>query len=212
MQRIEEAGGEAFALGADVADREPRPRCWSTRRVARFGALDILVNNAGIWKGSPDRGDVRRRVARDARRSTSTGTFHCIRAAVPPMKEARSGRIVNVSSTAGQRGEAVHAHYAATKGARDLARPSRWPSSSRPFGILVNCVAPGLGGHRHDARTTLGGPAREAILRHDPAARNLWHPHRRSRICSIATQYTGERLDAYSLCGESISAGARGPS
>ena len=71
-----------------------------------------------------------------------TGSFHTIRAAVPHMKKAGGGRIVNISSTAGQRGEALHSHYAATKGAI-IALTKSLASELGEFGISTNCVAPG---------------------------------------------------------------------
>ena len=70
-----------------------------------------------------------------------TGTFNVIRAAVPVMKDQGFGRIVNVSSTAGQRGEALHSHYAASKGGLDnLVRhlAVEWAR----HGINVNAIAP----------------------------------------------------------------------
>ena len=114
-QRIGEAGGEAWAFGADVALPD-EANMLVDETVDRFGRLDVLVNNAGIWKGGAieelSDGEWQEMLAINL-----TGTFNVIRAAVPYMKSSGGGRIINVSSTAGQRGEALHAHYAATKGA-----------------------------------------------------------------------------------------------
>jgi 3-oxoacyl-[acyl-carrier protein] reductase len=70
------------------------------------------------------------------------GTFYPITLCVPYMKRQKSGNIITVSSTAGQRGEAFHSHYAATKGAVISLTKSLAPELA-PFNIRVNCVAPG---------------------------------------------------------------------
>src|SRR6185295_7153688 len=70
------------------------------------------------------------------------GTWAVCRAAVPLMKQQRFGRIVIVSSTAGQRGEANVSNYAASKGGQISFTKSLAPELGR-FGINVNCVAPG---------------------------------------------------------------------
>jgi len=140
VQRIREAGGAAFTLAADVAVREDAEMLVD-ETVDRFGGLDILVNNAGIWKGSPidemSDGEWQEMITVNL-----TGTFNVIRAAVPHMKRSGSGRIINISSTAGQRGESLHSHYAATKGAV-ISLTKSLAVELAPSGILTNCVAPG---------------------------------------------------------------------
>jgi 3-oxoacyl-[acyl-carrier protein] reductase len=167
VEEIEAMGGEAFALCADVTKRADAEMLVD-ETVARFGAIDILVNNAGIWKSSPieemSDGEWEEMLAVNL-----TGTFHCIRAAVPPMKEARSGRIISISSTAGQRGEAFCSHYAATKGAV-ISLTKSLATELAPHGILVNCVAPGWT-VTDMTRDDLLGPRRESILQTIPLAR-----------------------------------------
>jgi len=140
VKSIREAGGEALALGADVAVREEADMLVD-ETVDRFGGIDIVVNNAGIWKGSPveelSDGEWNEMIGVNL-----TGTFNVIRAAVPFMKKAGRGRIINISSTAGQRGEAGHSHYAASKGAI-IALTKSLAAELASDGILTNCVAPG---------------------------------------------------------------------
>jgi 3-oxoacyl-[acyl-carrier protein] reductase len=167
VDEIEAAGGEAFALSADVAQRADAEMLVD-ETVARFGAIDILVNNAGIWKGAPVE-EISDNEWAEMLGINLTGSFHCVRAAVPAMKEARSGRIVNISSTAGQRGEAYHAHYAATKGAM-IALTKSLAVELAPFGILVNAVAPGWT-VTDMTREDLLGPRRESILKTIPLGR-----------------------------------------
>ena len=139
VQRIQEGGGQAFTLAADVAQRD-EAEMMVDETVDRYGRLDILVNNAGIWKGSPieeiSDGEWSETVGVNL-----TGTFNMIRAAVPHMKRT-GGRIINVSSAAGQRGESLHSHYAATKGGV-ISLTKSLATELASSGILTNCVAPG---------------------------------------------------------------------
>ena len=167
VEEIEKMGGEAFALAADVARRE-EAEMMVDETVSRFGGLDILVNNAGIWKGSAIE-EMSDSEWAEMLGVNLNGTFHCIRAAVPAMKQARAGRIINVSSTAGQRGEAFHAHYAATKGAV-ISMTKSLAAELAPHGILVNCVAPGWT-VTDLTRDDLLGPRRESILGAIPLGR-----------------------------------------
>jgi 3-oxoacyl-[acyl-carrier protein] reductase len=68
--------------------------------------------------------------------------FSVAAASARRMKERRAGRLVLIASTAGQRGEAHHSHYAATKGAI-ISLTKSLATELAPFGVLVNCVAPG---------------------------------------------------------------------
>ncbi len=108
--------------------------------VKSLGGLDILVVNHGVWP--PD--DVPLAQMTDAqwegtRRANLDGAVYVCRAAIPHL--TAGGTIVLVSSTAGQRGEAFHADYAATKGAV-IALTKSLAVELAPQ-ITVNCVAPG---------------------------------------------------------------------
>lgn len=195
VEEIESQGGEAFALAADVSKRADAEMLVD-ETVARFGNIDVLVNNAGIWKSSPidemSDGEWDEMIGVNL-----TGTFNCIRAAVPPMKEARSGRIINISSTAGQRGEAFSSHYAATKGAV-ISLTKSIAVELAPHGILVNCVAPGWT-VTDMTRDDLLGSRRESILQTIPLARAATAEEVAGAVVflasELATFVTGEVLN-----------------
>ncbi len=195
VEEIEREGGEAVALAADVSRRD-EAEMLVDEAASRWGGLDILVSNAGIWKGSPidEMSDGEWAEMLDV---NLTGAFLVTRAAVPRMKEAGSGRIVFVSSTAGQRGEAYHAHYAATKGAL-IALTKSLAVELAPHGILVNCVAPGW--TVTDATSAaLLGEERDEILRAIPLGRAA-RPEEiagavRFLASDLATFVTGEVLN-----------------
>jgi 3-oxoacyl-[acyl-carrier protein] reductase len=70
------------------------------------------------------------------------GVYSVIHYAVPHMKKRNYGRIIVISSTAGQRGESLHTHYGASKGGV-ISFVKGLSTELAPHGILVNCVAPG---------------------------------------------------------------------
>ena len=135
-------GGKALALRADVG-RAPEARALVATTLRRLGRVDILVNNAGIWEPPGGRRLERMSAAqwRRTMRVNLDGAFHCTRAVIAAMKRRRWGRIVFVSSTAGQRGEDLHADYAASKGAL-ISLTKSLAVELGPHGILVNAVAP----------------------------------------------------------------------
>ena len=139
VRQIRAAGGEAMALAGDVSDAD-QARQLVRDVVAAWSRLDIVVNNAGIWdEDVAGRGDVAvwdRTYAINQR-----GAFLVTDAAVPHL-EKHGGSIVFVSSTAGQRGEARHSAYAASKGAL-ISYTKSLAAELGPRGIRVNAVAPG---------------------------------------------------------------------
>jgi len=106
-----------------------------------FGKVDILVHNAGIWndgtleKMSLDHWN-------ELIRINLTSTFLFCKACTPIMKKNNFGRMILITSTAGQRGEAFHSHYAASKGGM-ISFTKSLAVELAPFNITVNSVAPG---------------------------------------------------------------------
>lgn len=135
-----EKGVEAISIKADVADVIDAQRLIDLTK-ERFKRIDLLVCNAGIWEGDPvDK-------ITDAMWDRTIdinlkGTWSVCRAAVSQMKEQRSGKIVIVTSTAGQRGEANYSNYAASKGGQ-IAFTKSLAAELGEWGINVNAVAPG---------------------------------------------------------------------
>jgi 3-oxoacyl-[acyl-carrier protein] reductase len=140
VAQIEAGGGEALALAGDLAEPSVAAS-WVEATVERWGRLDVLVNNAGIWNRAPieELDDER---LREMLETNVAAVFRLIRAAVGPLRRGGGGCIVNVSSTAGQRGEAHHSHYAASKGAL-ISLTKSLAVELAGDGIRTNCVAPG---------------------------------------------------------------------
>lgn len=107
----------------------------------RYGKIDILVHNAGIWtEGKIEIMD--EETWNETIRTNLTSAYLLCREIVPVMKNQRSGRIIFISSTAGQRGEAERSHYAASKGGI-ISFTKSLAAELGPFGIRTNSVAPG---------------------------------------------------------------------
>jgi 3-oxoacyl-[acyl-carrier protein] reductase len=111
------------------------------KTVHEFGRIDILVNNAGIWKYGAI-GKMTERQWDETLDINLKGMFLFSNEVVPVMKKQGSGKIINIASTAGQRGEPFHSHYAASKGGV-IAFTKSIASELAPHGINVNCVSPG---------------------------------------------------------------------
>ena len=136
----EDLGATALAVRADVSRVDEAQRLID-EAVARFDRVDFLVCNAGIWEGGAV--DALTEAAWDRTMDLNLkGTWTACRAAVPVMKARGFGKIVIVSSTAGQRGEGNVSNYAASKGGQ-ISFTKSLAAELGPFGINVNAVAPG---------------------------------------------------------------------
>jgi 3-oxoacyl-[acyl-carrier protein] reductase len=166
VAELEALGGAVLAVTSDASRREDADALIEATR-ERFGRIDVLVNNAGITR---DQLLVRMKDD-DWDRVMETnlrGVFLLTRAAGKAMMRQRSGRIINMASTAGAMGNAGQVNYSAAKAgvigltkaaARELAH----------WNILVNCVAPGL--VETDMTAAIPAEAREALLQQVPLKR-----------------------------------------
>lgn len=160
---VEDAGAQAIAVPTDIRDRAGA-RAAVEKVEAELGPIDVLVNNAGVflWRAflelSPEEWDL-------VLATNLTGAANFCRAVLPGMVERRRGRIVNVSSIHGMRGEAnLAAHSAAKFGLIGLTQ-----SLAREFrahNIAVNAVCPGTVENRLEEA---GAPSRDK-----PLAEKLW--------------------------------------
>src|SRR6202522_4342818 len=138
-REIESAGGTAVPNHDSVSDFEAAGRIIAAA-VDSFGSVDIVVNNAGIVR---DRTIVKMDEADyDAVIGVhQKGTFNTVRHAAPLMKEAGYGRIVNITSSAGLRGNFGQTNYGAAKAAI-MGMTFVWALELGRYGITVNAVAP----------------------------------------------------------------------
>jgi len=165
-RELEAAGKAILSVAADVAKREDADRLVEAAR-ERFGRIDVLVNNAGMT-----RDQLLVRMKDDdwdqVLDTNLRGVFLMTRAVGKAMMRQRSGRIINISSTAGAMGNAGQVNYSAAKAgvigltkaaARELAH----------WNILVNAVAPGL--IETDMSAGLPAEARDLLLGQVPLKR-----------------------------------------
>ena len=140
---LREKGVASFQVQADVSDERQVAGLFE-RVLQEWGRVDILVNNAGISGAGTTfleiTGDDWDRMMQVNLKSV----FLCCRTVLPLMTKAGYGRIINMSSTVGISSlVACNAHYAAAKGGV-IALTKRLARDFAPYGITVNCVAPGL--------------------------------------------------------------------
>lgn len=162
----EQLGVKALALRCNVADAGEVKAMMDTA-LAEFGRIDILVNNAGITRDGLLM--MMKEEDFDAVLDTNLkGAFLCMKAATRTMMKQRYGRIVNLSSVVGLRGNAGQVNYAASKaGVIGMTKSAAKELASR--GITVNAVAPGF--IDTDMTASLPENARTALLSSIPVGR-----------------------------------------
>ncbi|HEX5734986.1 MAG TPA: SDR family NAD(P)-dependent oxidoreductase [Blastocatellia bacterium] len=158
----------AIAVRADIS-RADDVRTMFEQALAEFDRLDIVIANAGVWTGAAvDRLD--EQSWQETIDVNLKGVFLCCHFAAKIMKHQRSGRIVTLSSTAGQRGEAFHSHYAASKGGI-ISFTKSLAAELGSYGITVNSVAPGWVDTDMSAEPLRDPPELEKINRGIPLGR-----------------------------------------
>lgn len=139
VEEIAAAGGKAVPCTASVATEEGANEIVATA-VREFGTIDILVNNAGIMRNR-----ISHRLSTEewdaVLRTHLYGSFHCVRAALPVMREKGYGRIVSMTSASALIGAIGQANYMAAKlGIVGLTRGVALDQQSK--GIVANCLSP----------------------------------------------------------------------
>jgi 3-oxoacyl-[acyl-carrier protein] reductase len=141
VRQVEERGGKAVAIKADVASYNDAQNMVRTV-VEEFGRLDIMVCNAGInwdgviWKMTEEQWDTVINV-------NLKGYFNYNKAAALVFKDQKGGKIVNISSINGLRGKFAQTNYAASKGG-EIAMSKSLARELGKFNVNVNVVAPGM--------------------------------------------------------------------
>jgi len=140
VEEIRAAGGTAIAVGGDISDKGSAT-AMIDEAVAAHGAIEILINNAGVIKDAlllrmkDEQFDFTMQV-------NMYGTYYCTHKVLPGMVRGRWGRIVNISSVVGMRGNIGQSNYSASKAAvfgftQSIAK------EVATRGITVNAVCPG---------------------------------------------------------------------
>lgn len=186
VAHLEAMGRRAVAYQADVAD-EAQVKDLLAAVGDTFGGLDILVNNAGVLR---DKYLAYLTTAEwdEVMDASLRGAFHTMKHGSRLLGKSPSGRIINLSSVAGLRGDAMRANYAAAKagligltkaGARELAKR----------GVTVNAVAPGI--IETDMTVEMATPRKDAMLSQIPLGRFGTPDEVASLVCYLASPAAG---------------------
>lgn len=140
-REIESAGGKALVHIGDVADAKS-VQAMADQAVKQFGRIDILVNNAALRREKPF-AEMSYADWREIMDVTLDGTFHCVKACLPALRQSGGGTIVNIGGLSAHTGAKNRAHVVTAKaGIIGLTRALAHDLADD--GITVNCVVPGL--------------------------------------------------------------------
>ena len=188
---VRECGaGNCRAVQSDLSIAEAAQRLVSSA-ISAFGRLDILVANHGIWP--PTDAPIERMSDEQWHRTIAVNldsVFSLVKHSVAQMKKQGSGHIVLVSSTSGQRGEAFHCDYAATKGAL-ISMVKGLSTELASAHIYINAVAPGWVDTDMSAPALNDPPTREKIFCGIPLGRVGTPEEIAGPILFLCTPYAG---------------------
>ena len=139
---LREQGYSAAAIEVDVTD-EQQVNNLIEQTVSTFGAVDVMVNNAGRWGRSSAAEDTQLDEWRNVVEQNLTGVFLPCKVAGQQMIKQRGGKIINISSTAGSKGNPYQLHYSAAK-AGVISLTNNLACLWAKHNINVNCILPGL--------------------------------------------------------------------
>lgn len=182
---VRRLGGRALVQPADIAI-PAQAEALIAAAVAEFGRLDILVNNAAIRRELPI-GTLAFEEWREVMAVVLDGAFLCVKAALPHLKSAGGGSIVNIGGLSAHTGAANRAHVVAAKSAlpgltRALAH------DLAPYAVTVNCVVPGL------IDTPRGGTSPVAPSHHQSHATLLGRKGRPQEVAAMVRMLCGPDL------------------
>ena len=139
---IEALGRKALAFKVDITKKD-EIQTMVDGALKEFGHIDVLVNNAGTGVGVGPFLTIGEEAWDKTFEVNAKGTFLCCQAALPAMIEQKSGKIINIASTAGLRGNASYGAYGASKFAV-VGMTQTLAAEFAQFGVNVNCVCPAM--------------------------------------------------------------------
>lgn len=162
---VKELGRDSLAVQADVSKEKQVARMIKAAR-KKLGSIDILVNNAGVYQNVPV-ADMSIEDWDKAMNVNLKSVFLCSKLVSEDMKNQRWGRIICISSIAGQRGSLGHAHYSTSK-AGIIGFVKSLALELAPYQITVNAVAPGIIDHTPMGKRAISHYGENTLLKEIP--------------------------------------------